>query len=62
MPKKQLSDAFKNSKGQLHRELGVKAGEKISKKKLEAAVKAGGLEAKRARPVLNMERARAKSR
>jgi hypothetical protein len=35
--------------GALHRELGVKKGEKIPTKKLAAAAKKGGLEGKRAR-------------
>jgi hypothetical protein len=35
--------------GALHRELGVKAGEKIPAAKLAAAAKRGGVEGKRAR-------------
>ena len=48
-----LAAAFKNSHGQLHKELGVKAGDKIPRSKLKAAVRKGGLEAKRAQLVLN---------
>lgn len=57
MPK-QLSDAFKNSHGQLHRELGVAAGKPIPRSKLKAAIEEGGKAGKRALPVLNMERAK----
>lgn len=48
-----MSEAFKSAHGQLHKQLGVKAGEKIPQSKLEAAVKKGGLVAKRAQLVLN---------
>ncbi len=39
----------KSSKGKLHKELGVKKGEKIPEKKLEKAAKKPGIEGKRAR-------------
>lgn len=48
MSKHWIAGATKN-KGALHRELGVKPGEKIPKKKLAAAAKKGGLEGQRAR-------------
>ena len=48
-----MSAAFQNSHGQLHKQLGVKAGQKIPREKLESAVKKGGLVAKRAQLVLN---------
>jgi hypothetical protein len=47
------SAAFANSHGQLHKQLGVKKGDKIPQSKLHDAVKKGGLEAKRAQLVLN---------
>lgn len=51
MPKKHhknwIANAIKKP-GALHRQLGVKAGSKIPKSKLNAAVKKGGLEGKRA--------------
>ena len=48
-----MSAAFSGAHGQLHKQLGVKKGEKIPRSKLEGAVKKGGLEAKRAQLVLN---------
>lgn len=48
-----MAQAFANAHGQLHRETGTKKGEKIPQSKLHAAVKKGGLEAKRAQLVLN---------
>ena len=48
-----IASATKN-KGVLHRELGVPAGEKIPKKKLESAAKKGGVEAKRANLALTL--------
>ncbi len=43
-------------KGALHRELGVKIGQKIPTKKLNAAAKKGGTEGKRARLAKTLER------
>lgn len=48
-----MAEAFANSHGQLHKELGVKKGEKIPRDKLKAAAKKGGLEGKRAQLVMN---------
>jgi hypothetical protein len=48
-----MKAAFANSHGQLHKQLGVKAGDKIPRSKLEGAVKKGGLAAKRAQLVMN---------
>lgn len=48
--------AFKNAHGQLHRALGVPAGKTIDVRKLEIAVKKGGINAKRAQAVLNIRR------
>ncbi len=53
MAKHWMQAAFANAHGQLHKELGVKKGQKIPHSKLESAVKKGGLEAKRAQLVLN---------
>lgn len=55
MAKHWMAEAFKNAHGQLHKQLGVKAGEKIPADKLRAAVKKGGLEARRAQLVLNAD-------
>ncbi|WP_104656546.1 hypothetical protein [Ralstonia insidiosa] len=46
--KKWIADAVKN-KGALRKELGVKKGEDIPEKKLDAAAKKGGKEGERAR-------------
>jgi hypothetical protein len=46
--KKWIQKAIKHP-GALHKELGVKAGEKIPAKKLAAAAKKPGVEGKRAR-------------
>ncbi len=56
----QLSDAFKNAHGQLHKQIKVKQGAKIPKAKLLAAVKGkyGPKAKQRALPVLNMQGAR----
>lgn len=43
-------------KGALHKELGVKAGKKISAKKLNAAAKKGGKEGRRARLAKTLEK------
>lgn len=50
-----MAEAFGNSKGQLHKALGVKPGEKIPVDKLRAAVRKGGKTAKRAQLVLNTD-------
>lgn len=50
-----MAEAFSNSKGQLHKALGVKPGEKIPVEKLRAAVRKGGRVAKRAQLVLNAD-------
>ena len=57
MAKHWMQEAFKNARGQLHKALGVKAGEKIPASKLEAAVKKGGRNARRAQAVINAEHA-----
>jgi len=49
-----IKDAIKKP-GALHKELGVPKGEKIPKKKLEAAAKKGGKEGKRARLAETLE-------
>lgn len=46
--KKWIKDAIKKP-GSLRKELGVKKGEKIPEKKLDAAAKKGGKEGERAR-------------
>lgn len=48
MAKKWIQKAIKHP-GALHRQLGVPQGEKIPESKLAAAIKRGGLVAKRAR-------------
>jgi len=48
-----MAHAFANSRGQLHKELGVPQGKTIPRSKLKEAVKKGGKEAKRAQLVLN---------
>ena len=58
MAKHWMGKAFANAHGQLHRALGVPKGQKIPREKLEAAVKKGGLNAKRAQAVLNANPAR----
>ncbi|MHB1956051.1 MAG: hypothetical protein ACYCOU_20155 [Sulfobacillus sp.] len=47
-------------KGALHREMGVKAADKIPAKKLEAAAKKPGVEGERARFAENMKKLRKK--
>lgn len=53
MAKHWMAAAFANAHGQLHKQLGVKAGEKIPREKLKEAVKKGGVEGKRAQLVMN---------
>lgn len=53
MAKHWMAKAFANAHGQLHQALGVPKGQKIPRAKLEAAVKKGGVNAKRAQAVLN---------
>jgi hypothetical protein len=48
MAKNWIKGAIKHP-GALHKELGVKKGEKIPEKKLESAAKKGGKEGQRAR-------------
>lgn len=48
--------AMHMKKGALHKELGVKAGKKISAKKLNAAAKKGGKEGRRARLAKTLEK------
>lgn len=48
MAKHWIEKAIKHP-GALHKELGVKAGNKIPAKKIDATAKKGGLEGKRAR-------------
>ena len=48
-----MAKAFSNAHGQLHKQLGVKTGEKTAAARLREAVKKGGLVAKRAQLVLN---------
>lgn len=48
MAKNWIAGAIKKP-GALHKELGVPAGKKIPKKKLDAAAKKSGVEGKRAR-------------
>lgn len=53
-----MSEAFSHHKGALHRQLGVKKGQKIPMSKLMAAKRAGGLAAKRANLVMIAERSK----
>jgi hypothetical protein len=48
-----MAKAFANAHGQLHKATGTKKGEKIPRSKLEAEVKKGGVNAKRAQLVMN---------
>jgi hypothetical protein len=49
-----IQSAIKH-KGALHKELHVKEGEKITKKKLKKAAKAGGKEGRRARLAITLQ-------
>lgn len=53
--KKWIQKAIKKP-GALHKEMGVPAGKKIPKKKLEAAAKKPGVEGKRARLAETLEK------
>lgn len=53
-----MAGAFKNAHGQLHKALGVPAGQKIPRAKLQEAARKGGLNGKRAQAVLNANPAR----
>jgi hypothetical protein len=59
MAKNFIKSAIKRP-GQLHRDLGVKQGEKIPKSKLEAAAKKGGKVGERARFAETLEKLRPK--
>jgi hypothetical protein len=48
-----MQAAFSNSHGQLHAALGVPKGQKIPRSKLQAAIRKGGVNAKRAQLVMN---------
>jgi hypothetical protein len=56
--KKWIQGAMKHP-GALHKELGVKQGEKIPEGKLKSAAKKGGKEGKRARFAMTLEGLRA---
>lgn len=55
MAKHWMAAAFANAHGQLHEALGVPKGQKIPASKLRAAVRKGGVNARRAQAVLNAD-------
>jgi len=56
---KWMQEAFKNARGQLHKQMGVPQGMKIPMARLEKAAGASGKLGMRARAALNARRANA---